>query len=95
MRQSAQAPHSHAVLLTTLLGSYYSCAHFADGEMETWIGPNSCKVAELTAEPELLSPPRTHLKSSGCLPEELEQDLGGSDDGSRRGGSELEAEHWL
>ena len=41
----------------TLLGSYYPCAHFADGQMESLVGLNSCKVAELTTEPELLAPP--------------------------------------
>ena len=41
----------------TLLGSYYPCAHFADGQMESLIGLNSCKVAELTTEPELLASP--------------------------------------
>lgn len=46
----------------TLLSSNYYCAHFADGDMESLIGLNSCKAAGLTAEPELLAPPQTHLK---------------------------------
>lgn len=37
----------------TLHGSYYSCTHFADGEVEALMGFNSCQVAELIAEPEL------------------------------------------
>ena len=56
----------------TLLSSNYCCAHFADGEMESLIGLNSCKVAGLTAEPELLASPQTHLKSTRYLAGELE-----------------------
>ena len=60
----------------TLLGSYYPCAHFADGEMESLIGLNSCEVAELTAEIELLAPPQMHMTSTRYRPRGSKPGLG-------------------
>lgn len=77
----------------TLRGRYYSCTHFADGEVESLTGFDSCQVSELTAEAELSLFPMSFSKMQNLSQGSSKQSLRVRDDRLLRSSSGLGAEH--
>lgn len=82
-------------VLMTLHGSYYSCTHFADSEVEALTGFNSCQVAALTAEPELSALPMSICGVQDLSQGSSKQSSRVGDDGPLRSSSGVETEHSL